>query len=126
MTRKNSKILKNMMKLLPNKTDIQNTSTDFRFCIRYIKYKVRLRTPTLNSNELTDFLKNLFFYPKTLLNCPAVFQLRSLGGVLLDRVNPLLCKLYVRGRGKPSTWLPRQKLAESRRNKIKKNENIFS
>ena len=37
---------------------------------------------------------------------------------LLDRVNPLLCKLLnVWRRGKPSTWLPRQKLAEERSNR---------
>ena len=55
-------------------------------------------------NELTDFLPELILHLKFLLNCGVFFAANMRGGVLLD----------VRRRGKPSTWLPRQKLAEER------------
>ena len=49
-------------------------------------------------NELPDFLPKLFLHLIFILNCAAVFAANSRGGVLLDRVNPLLCKLSP-GRG---------------------------
>ena len=44
-------------------------------------------------NELTDFLPEVVLHPKFLLNCGVLFAANMRGGVLLDRVNPLLCKL---------------------------------
>ena len=55
-------------------------------------------------NEFTDFLPEVVLHPKFLLNCWVLFAANMRDGVLLD----------VRRRGKPSTWLPRQKLAEER------------
>ena len=65
------------------------------------------RAENLNDvkNEFTDLLEIKNFYPKTLLNCAALFQRLSLGGVLLtsgnlssashfQRKNPFLCKLF--------------------------------
>ena len=55
-------------------------------------------------NEFTDFLPEVVLHPKFPLNCGVLFAANSCVGVLLD----------VGRRGKPSTWLPRQKLAEER------------
>ena len=44
-------------------------------------------------NEFTDFLPEVILHPKTTLNCAVVFAANMRVGVLLDRVNPLLCKL---------------------------------
>ena len=44
-------------------------------------------------NEFTDFLPEVVLHPKFLLNCGVLFAANSCDGVLLDRVNPLLCKL---------------------------------
>ena len=72
-------------------------------------------TSSLIANEFTDFLYETKMWPNFPLNVAALLFGFVPGGVLLDRVNPLLCKLYYVGRrGKPSTWLPRQKLAEER------------
>ena len=46
-------------------------------------------------NEFTDFLPEVVLHPKTTLNCGAVFAANSPDGILLDRVNPLLCKLLI-------------------------------
>ena len=44
-------------------------------------------------NEFTDFLPEVVLHPRFSLNCGEVFAANSCVGVLLDRVNPLLCKL---------------------------------
>ena len=84
------------------------------FCIHYIIYISWAETSSENENKCTDFSQIEIFYAKTLLNCAALFQRFSLGGVLLTS-GILSSASYVEGRGKPSTWLPRQKLAEERK-----------
>ena len=49
-------------------------------------------------NELPDFLPELILHLIFLLNCGVFFAANMRGGVLLDRVNPLLCKLCVAAR----------------------------
>ena len=53
------------------------------FCIHYIIYISSAETSSENENKCTDFSQIKIFYAKTPLNCAALFQRFSLGGVLL-------------------------------------------
>ena len=80
-----------------------------RFCTSGSSSNSPDRHGNQNQNELGNFPQGTKETEKARQNLPTNVMVLLLPGVLLiERI------LYVGRRGKPSTWLPRQKLAEER------------
>ena len=82
------------------------------------KFKDYARGPA----EIQSEAKNR---PKILLNSGSLLEPFGPGGVLLTEGRILSSASYVGRRGKPSTWLPRQKLAEERKKEKEKKRKKF-
>ena len=84
-----------MFELGTEKSDIQNTSVDLRLCMNYIRILKELQTRNENENEFTDFSPEVVLHRNFFLNCASFPGQNSCDALLLDRVNPLLCKLFL-------------------------------
>ena len=61
--------------------------------MHYISIPEELGTRNKNENKFTDFSPDPIFHRIFPLNCAVIFPCNSYDGVLLNRVNPLSCKL---------------------------------
>ena len=75
-------------------------------------------------NELGNFPGESKIYLKVTVNCRPSITVFFVPGVLLTEGRILSSASYVGRRGKPSTWLPRQKLAEERKKEKETKEKI--